>query len=147
MNASVDTSQILILQDFFKDLSALDQKKIFQSAFRKAAKPLVEAAKANAPVRRGTLQKSIGTMAMPTDISIIVGAMKRNKGWHGHLVESGTVERYRKTKKGASTGKMPGTKFFENAYNATEKQIFDTIEQEWLQEIDRMIIRTNRRLK
>ena len=147
MNVEIKTDQVMILENFFKDLSTLDQKKIFNSAFRKAAKPLVNRAKMTAPRRSGRLQKSIGTMSISGSINIIVGAVKRRGGWHGHLVEEGTEERFRKTKKGARTGSVTGTHFFENAYNASENEIINTIQDEWLNEIDRMIIRTNRRVK
>ena len=49
MDVTVDTSQIKILQDFFDDLSRQDQKKIFTHGYRRAARPLVAAAKALAP--------------------------------------------------------------------------------------------------
>jgi len=148
MEVTVDTSQIQILEDFFNDLSNADQRKIFMAAYRKAAKPLVMAAKSTVPYRTRTLLRSIGTVEVPQEIAILVGAKKSGqyKGWHGHLVESGTVERFRK-KSGGATGKMPVSHFFENAYNATEDQVFGTIEKSWYDEIDKFILKTNKRLK
>ena len=149
MDASIKTDQIKMLEDFFNDLSLVDQKKIFMAGFRKAAKPLLSAARLAAPYKTGRTKKSFGTIAVPQDIAIIVGSKLSgaNKGWSTHFIESGTKERFRRTKGNAPTGKVTGTHFFENAYNATESQIFDNIENEWLKEIDRFIIKINRRLK
>ena len=145
MNTTLDTGQIAILEGFFRDLSAVNQRKIFTAGFRKAARPLVKTAKANAPVgRTGNLRRSIGTMMMRGGIGIMVGALKQRKGWHGHLAESGTTERIRKS--GASTGRMPGTQFFERSFDQTSEQVYSDIEKEWYQAIDKFIIRTNKKL-
>ena len=143
MKTEIDYTQIKVLEDFFSKLSHIDQRKIFLAGFRKAGKPLVKAAKANTPIKTGKLQKSIGTMAIPREIAILVGA-KKPKGSHGHLIESGTTERFRKS--GGSTGKVKATNFFEQAYDSTSKEVFDTIEKEWYMAIDRFIISTNKKL-
>jgi len=149
MEVQIDSSQIVMLEEFFNNLSTINQKKIFLAGFRKAAKPLVQAAKSNAPYRTGTLRKSIGTMAVPNEIAILVGAKKSGtyKGWHGHFTENGTVERFRKTKGGASTGKVKGTHWFEHAFDTTQAEMYDTMEKEWYEEIDRFIIRVNKKIK
>jgi len=149
MEMSIKTDQIKILEDFFQDLSNVNQRRVFIASFRRAAKPLVNAAKTGAPKKTGRLMRSFGTMDVPNEVAILVGSRLSgsNKCWYGHLIESGTKERFRKTKGNAPTGKVTGTLFFERAYNATESQIYDTIEDEWLKEIDRFIIRTNRKLK
>ena len=145
MNATLDTGHIVILERFFRDLSAVNQRKIFTAGFRKAARPLVKTAKANAPVgRTGNLRRSIGTMMMRGGIGLLVGAIRARKGWHGHLAESGTTERIRKS--GASTGRVQGTKFFERSFDQTSKQVYSEIEKEWYQAIDKFIIRTNKKL-
>lgn len=149
MEVTIKTDQLQILEDFFNDLSAANQRKIFIEGFRKASIPLIAAAKSNAPHRRGILRKSIGTVAIPNEIAILVGAKKSGtyKGWHGHLVENGTVERFRKTKQGATTGKVIGTHFFEQAFNQTQEQVYSTIENEWYNAIDKFIVKTNKKLK
>lgn len=149
MEVSIDTSQIQVLEDFFEGLSNLDQRRIFLASFRKAARPLVSAAKSNSPVNTGNLSRSFGTLAVPGEIAIIVGAKKGGgyKGWHAHLVENGTVARFRKTKGNAPTGRIRGTHFFEEAFNQTQQEMYSTIEQDWLEEIDKFIIKTNRRIK
>ena len=158
MDVTIDTSQIKILQDFFTDLSTMDQRKIFMSAYRKAAKPLVSAAKANAPNKTGQLMRSVGTIEKPDEVAIIVGARltggNKKSGWYGNILEVGsykTGERFRKrgknAKKRASTGVLKATHWFEKAYNATEDQIFETIDKEWYDAIDRKIISVNKKLK
>jgi HK97 gp10 family phage protein len=143
MEINIDVSQIKVLEDFFQGLSTIDQTKIFMSGFRKAAKPLVDMAKADAPNRTGKLMNSFGTIEMPQNVSIMVGA-KLNKGWVGHLVENGTMERFRKTKKMAPTGKLTGQHFFENAFNMVEEGMYDKMAEEWYNAIDRFIIKTNK---
>lgn len=147
MEVQVNTSQLDILEDFFSDLRTVDQRRIFIASFRRASKPLITAARAGAPRRTGALMKSIGTVEVPNEVAILVGAKKSGtyKGWHGHLVENGTKERFRRS--GAATGKVIGSHFFERAYNATEQQMFGSIEDEWYKAIDDCIIRTNKRLK
>ncbi|HLO59826.1 MAG TPA: HK97 gp10 family phage protein [Bacteroidales bacterium] len=149
MEVSIETGQLKVLEDFFQELSNADQRKIFIAAYRKASKPIIAAAQAGAPEKSGRLKKSIGSIEIPKDIAILVGAKKsgKYKGWHGHLVENGTKMRYRRSKKSASTGRVLGTHFFEEAFNRTEGQAYDAIEQEWYQAIDKMIIRTNKKLQ
>jgi HK97 gp10 family phage protein len=149
MEVQVKTDQIQVLEDFFQELSTADQRKIFLKGFRRAAKPLIAAARAGAPRRTGKLIKSIGSVEVPNEIAILVGAKLSGmyKGWHAHFIENGTVERFRRKKGGAPTGKVTATHFFENAYNATEQEVFSDIEQAWHEEIDHAIIRINKKLK
>ena len=148
-NLTVDTSQIKILEDFFNELSAADQKKIFQAGFRRAAKPLVAASKATAPYSTGNLKRSIGAILLSDEIAILIGAKKGGgyKGWHGHLVENGTTQRFRRTKNNASTGRVIGTHFFERAYLQNEDEMIGSIEKGWYEEIDRFIVNVNKKLK
>ncbi len=149
MEVQIKTDQIKVLEDFFQGLSNIDQRKIFMASFRRAARPLIAAARAGAPQRTGKLRKSIGSVEVPNEIAILVGAKLSGtyKGWHAHFIENGTAERFRRKKGGAPTGKVTATHFFENAYNATEQEMFSNIEKEWHEEIDRFIIRTNKKLK
>lgn len=146
MEVNVNTNQLDILEDFFHSLGTMDQRKIFLAGFRRASRPIIATARAGAPRRTGTLMKSIGTVEVPNEIAILVGAKKSGtyKGWHGHLVENGTRERFRRS--GAPTGKVTATHFFERAYSGVEQQVFENIEEEWYREIDRFIIRTNKKI-
>ena len=53
IEARINTVNVKILEDFFSGLSAMDQRKIFTSSFRKAAKPLVSKLKTSVPKRSG----------------------------------------------------------------------------------------------
>ena len=147
MEITVNTDQIKTLEQFFNDLSSINQRKVFMAGFRRAAKPLITAAKSATPYDTGTLYKSIGTMEIPNEVAILVGAKKsgKYKGWHGHLVENGTKERFRRSKDGARTGKVTGVHFFEHAYDSTQEQMYSQIEQTWYEEIDRFIIKVNKK--
>jgi len=173
MEVKINISQIQVLENFFQDLSVSNQKKIFTSAYRKAAKPLIQAAQSTVPVARGNLYRSIGAIENPNDISILVGARLAgktdSKGWHGHFTENGTVDRtfkavknsihpikskgnvigYYRTKAGDQqrTGRINAVHWFENAYNATEEKVYDKIAEEWYIEIDRVIQRLNKKAK
>jgi hypothetical protein len=149
MEVQVKTDQIQVLEDFFQGLSTMDQRKIFLAGFRRATRPLISVARAGAPRRTGKTMKSIGSVEVPNEIAILVGAKLSGtyKGWRAHFIENGTVERFRRKKGGAPTGKVTATHFFENAYNATEHEMFSNIEKEWHEEIDRAIIRINKKLK
>ena len=158
MELNVDTSQLKVLQDFFNDLSEVNQRKVFMASYRRAAKPLIAAAKANAPRRTGQLAASIGSIEYPEDVAILVGAKltggSKKSGWYGQLLEVGSYkvgERFRKKyrgkllKKPASTGRLKASNFFESAYNSVEGQMYDSMADEWYREIDRLIIRTNKK--
>jgi len=148
-NGSQIGEQFAHLENFFNELSLFDQRKIFIEAFRKAADPLVKRMKSGVPVRSGNLLKSIGTKQVPQEIAILVGAMKP-KGSHGHLVESGTQERFYIEKKSGKihrTGKMVGIHFVETAYDAgTETEVLNAVEGEFYKAIDNAIIRVNKKL-
>jgi len=147
MELTIDkTNQIKVLEDFFHSLSTADKRKIFTAGYKKAAKPLISAAKALVP-STGETQKSIGSLMVPAENAILVGARMYgiNKGWKAHWLESGTVNRFRKS--GGATGSIKASHFMEEAYNATEDQVFGAIEHEWYKAIDRFITATNKRLK
>jgi hypothetical protein len=144
----IDVSNIKELEDFFDEQSTRDQRGIFIKSYRKAVKPLVATAKVLAPKRTGRLASSIGTMELKTEVAILVGAM-RPKGSHGHLNESGTAERSYRSKKGVAhrTGRMTATAFFERAYGATEGQIFESVTDDWYNEIRRAVNKANMKMQ
>lgn len=144
----IDTRNIKELEEFFDDQATRNQRGIFIASYRRAAKPLVAAAKMRVPRMRGKLAQSIGTMDARNEIAILVGAM-RPKGSHGHLVEDGTVERSYTTKRGKvhRTGRMPAFGFMRRAYEATEAQIFETIADDWYEQIGIAIKRANSKMK
>jgi hypothetical protein len=169
MEVQVDTSQIKVLQDFFDDLSSIDQRKIFIASYRKAAKPLIAAARADVPKKTHKLEATIGSIELPQEIAILIGSrITRERRWLGYILEYGsfkTGERFWKPFRaikwrGRYTGEYRGSKgklkstgilkadpWFEKAFNATSEGMYDTMAQAWYDEIDRFIIRTNKKLK
>jgi hypothetical protein len=163
----IDTSNIKVLEDFYNNLAANDKRGIIIRALRKAVKPLIDKAKATAPVGKnwvgkkavmgkfggfhvgGGLRDSFGTMEIKNEIAIYAGAM-RPKGAHGHLIEDGTGERgYRSGmgKRGGSgvwhrTGSIKGSGFFSNAVDATKDQVYNSLKSDWhdmiVKEINKM---------
>jgi len=142
----IESTDLVKLQRTFEDLEYRDQKSIMMSALRKAVKPTNEQAKRNIyhSVTRN-LFKSIGTLVYKNEIAVLVGARKKGgfHGWHGHLVEEGTVERQYITKKGNihKTGRMnvskPYSHWLLRAVNSTEKEVTDTMGDEWYNSIER----------
>lgn len=181
MEVQLNIEQIKVLTDFFNDLSDVDQRKVFMKGYRKAAEPLIKAAKAKTPVMKAfgsghTLRtssakpeetrRSIGAVFLPESVSVLIGARMTgvDKGWVYPWLEDGTKERFRKQtrliKRGyfkgqtrgvsggtGSTGRMIGKQYFENAYNETESQVFDDIDNAWIYEIDDIIRKTNSKIR
>ena len=150
----IETHGFEALEKTFDNFAYKDKRNIFTAAYRKATKPMVEQSKANAPLgRSGNLKRSMGMVPMKDQIGAWVGARVTGgyKGFHAHLVENGTVERFYTTKKGNKhfTGKMnPNAgyaRFFQKAFDATEKQAVDTITEEWYRAIDRFIVRNKKK--
>jgi hypothetical protein len=120
-------------------------------AFRKGTTGLVNDVKTNVPKgKTGNLLRSVGTIGIPQDIALLVGTRKGGgyKGWHGHLLENGTQERFRRTKAGKQvpTGKVRATHFFEEAYEGKDKDIEVAVQREFYIAIDNTIVRINRKL-
>src|SRR5512139_3266214 len=127
MEIKVDCSNLKILEDFFKELSVKDQTSIWMSAFRKAAKPLIQTAQAFIPYKSGStalsgtnrtpsygLHRSIGIIPVPKKLGVWVGSRVSTKTvrkgklinvWYGRLVE------YGHRKKG-DKGMVKATNFF-----------------------------------
>ena len=144
MNSGVETYGFNNLEETFKNFALKQKRSIIISAFRKAVKPTVDQARMNAPKgRTGNLKKSIGVVGIRDEVGIYVGARIRGglRGYHGYIVEKGTVERFRKTKNNAPTGKMKYSRFFKKAADSTEKQVINTVADEWYRAIDRFIVK------
>lgn len=156
---TIDTSELDGLIKAFQNFSATDQRSIWMSAFRKAAMPIVDAAKMYAPFRRGNLQRSIGEMAVNGEVSLWVGSILKtpyltprgrlSKVWYGLLTEGGAdnVGRpagnsSRKLQKSRNLGgHIEGKHWFRNARLTTEQGANDMIVEEWQNAIERIIIR------
>jgi HK97 gp10 family phage protein len=145
-----ETHGFTALEQTFKNFQFKDKRQILLSAFRKATKPTIDAAKANVPVGpTGNLNRSIGLVPIRDNIGVHIGARIRGgwRGYHGYIVEHGTRNRRYQTKNGKIhfTGHMTRTNFMKKAAESTEKQVIDTVAQEWYGAIQRFIIRNDRK--
>lgn len=134
------------LEAIFRYMSQADQKKIQISAFKRAVKPTVDAAKSNVPLgKTRNLYKSIGTSTIRNEVGIYVGARIKggNKGYIGHIVEEGTVERFYITKNGKrhNTGRMRYTGFFKRAADSTETEVINSVATQWHNAMLRYVVR------
>jgi len=131
------TDGIKELERFFYELSDVDKRKVFLESFRKAGKPYIDYVKPQLPRRTGNLQNSLGIKAVAGDISVDIGAFRGSgkKGWHGHLIENGTVERFRKTKNNAPTGRIIADPIWERSYSQKELEMLKQIRDEWFETI------------
>lgn len=147
---TVETYGFKSLEELFNNLSdKKDQKRILIDAFKRSTKVTADYAKSYARKKTGNLRKSIGVVTIPgnKEIGVYVGARIKGgyKGYHGHILEYGTVARYRKTKNNAPTGKMKYTGFMRKAALYTEPQVVNSVSKEWYDAIARHIIRSHRR--
>jgi hypothetical protein len=170
MSKGIDKADFLVqtfgfeaLEQTFRNFETRDKKRIIMAAFKKATKPLVEKAQSNIlPYRKtGALYNSIGVLPLRGEVGILVGARKGGTseghfaGYHGHLLNDGTKDRYVKVQKGKTlkkprfTGKMsaakPYNRWFTKAAFATEGQAIDSISRDWYMEISKFIIRNDRK--
>ena len=161
INFFVNTYGFDALDETFRNLQFSDKRKIIMSAFRRATKPLVEQAQINiAPYRKtGKLYKSVGVLPIRNEVGILVGARKGGTeegsfaGYHGHLLNDGTKDRYVRKQKGKIlkkprfTGKMsaakPYNRWFTKAAFATEAKSIDMITDEWYNAIAKFIIKSS----
>lgn len=115
----------------FRGLPGILQDRVFQQANAAAAKPLLEKEKLTAPEGpTGTLIDSLGIVKASASSygsrgvgAITVGPKRSKGGFHGHLVEFGTVRRSTKGKHPANRGIMPAHPFAEPAWEATQDQV------------------------
>lgn len=162
----IDYSNVDILEEFFTELSDINQRGIFMSAYRKAAVPLIARIKANVAATatdRGNLWRSIGTRAVQGESDIWMGSIlatkyvtKRGKlsnVWYGRLTEGGASNVGRRPKgmsrrsmKDSGRGGVIAAKhWFSNAWEAEKDNVYNSINKEWYDAINRLIVRTNRK--
>lgn len=121
--------QMNIRLENFKQIS---QHKILGSMFYAAAKPMEDEQKRVlnqvTTKRTGNLEKSIGRVRVPIKKANELGAVRvgprrggQYKGYHGHLIEFGTKDRY--TKRGKYTGRGPRLPFVEPAYRNKKDEV------------------------
>jgi len=115
-----------------RDLPKAMEKTVLRGALRKAAQPILAAAKENVPAgATGNLSDSlkIGTRLKKSQrryrhrdvVIVFIGSSAP----HAHLIEFGTQERYRK--RGGSTGSMPAYPFLTKAWDAQKRAALDIL--------------------
>jgi len=119
------------LDKLFDQLRDSQKRSIVISAFRKASQPMLTRIKANLIARTkaksiGNLAKSLGYLPVSRLPILHLGARRFGnfKGFHSHLIESGTGQRYYTTQSGAVhvTGRVAGRYWFRTGVESTQKQ-------------------------
>lgn len=116
-------------------------KAVLRKSLRKAAKPIRDEAKKNAP--RGPTGNLAKGMIISTkvhgrkvktrkSVTVFVGA-DHMKAPHAHLVEFGTAPREHKS--GKSTGQMPATGFLRKSWDATKDQALNILTESIREEL------------
>ncbi|WP_430811270.1 MULTISPECIES: hypothetical protein [unclassified Carboxylicivirga] len=142
------------LDELFNQLRSKQQLVILRGAFKKAARPLVLAAKKNLNgTRYKKLRRSIGVRATRNspNASVFVGAriFGKWKGQLGYIVNAGTDERRYITKRKFvhRTGRIQGNNFWDDAIQASRNNVEQSIEQEVFESFTRYVSRANKRRK
>ena len=138
------------LDAFFRSLSRSSQYNLIMNAYSIASKPFINKLKQSLrdKIKRknktGNLYKSIGFVRGNSSrakvfVSAKIGARKFRPyaGFHGHLVDEGTVSR--RTKKGYSRGTMPASHFFTNTMEKSSIELSDNIKDAMLKALEKFI--------
>lgn len=118
----------------FKNLDKDVSDKLVSTSLRKGAKLIIDEVKGKLISHRktGNLLNSFTSTFYKQLKQMMVGASKRKGGYHAHLLEAGTKERFYTTKRGnkKSTGKVKGIYYFKSTVDSKGKQVFRTIGDE-----------------
>ncbi len=144
------------LSDLFDKLRDSQKRSIVISAFRKASKPMLTRIKANLIARTkakssGNLAKSLGYRPVRGQSILHLGARRYGnfKGFHSHIIESGTGQRYYTTQRGAihATGKVHGRYWFRTGVESTQKQVMERFMDAAVDSFAKLIQRANAKRK
>jgi HK97 gp10 family phage protein len=123
------------VQQIFDHMGEALAPKVVLKVLTDGAQPLIEQAKANAPVGTGDLQRSIGVIPGKGGLKgegVYVGPRRGGKdgdGWQAHLVEYGVAPRIVKKptkkfyKKGTQLGNMPAHPFLRPAWDQKHQEV------------------------
>ena len=118
---TVDAKQVIAM---FDEFNAKLKKKTFTTALRKAANIL----------RKQTI----------TNLRQVVKRTRSKNRWNGKTLERGTADRQvtkakgKRLKKARYTGKIDAKRFFQKAKQTTESQVFNSIEQHFIEVIKKI---------
>ena len=144
------------LDKLFDQLKVGQKRSIVISAFRKASKPMLQTIKANLIARTraktsGDLAKSLGYRPVSRLPILHLGARKFGnfKGYHSHLIEAGTGERYYTTQSGAVhiTGRVHGRYWFRSGVESKSKETAEGFINAAIDSFAKMIKRANAKRK
>jgi len=113
------------------------QKNIMVGSVRAGAKPILNEAKGNVPVRTGNLRKSLGITKRKsksrTEIRFSISPRKggKNDGFYGHMIEFGTSN-------------MSARPFMRPAFENQDKNSIDEAKKYMSKRIDKEIIKARR---
>lgn len=108
------------VEDLLRELDKLGHKKtrLENKALKKAGEEIKEAIKSEAPVRTGTLKKSITVSRVKTKEGVKRVEVGPNKdGWYGAFVNFGTV-------------KMKANPFMDRGYEKSKQDALDILRHE-----------------
>lgn len=139
MSVTIDNAQLTEALKALKTLPDALKKDTLIKIFRTTARPIVQRAKAGAPKSTGVLARSIGTKVgrSKTNPKLIVGPMANRGGYHGHLLEEGTAERFKKS--GAKTGQVKPYEYMKSAWNSEKDAASQKIANQVIRLIDRQL--------
>jgi hypothetical protein len=165
MDVKINTDQIKRLQEYFVELSRIDQKRVLMSGLRKAVKPMVDTAKNIAPYNKGALKGAIGTEEMSGGIGIWVGVrtggVNKNKVFYGRFFDPSEkagmpqrrkrifVSRKKGIRYGANegwTGKIEVSRFIRDAFVWNEDKMQDILDQSFFEAIEEKTVRLYKKL-
>lgn len=146
------------LDRFFRtSLRPAQQKQIITGAYRKVVKPIIKDARSNLRSRTkkkhtGNLLRSVGSkIGRGRYWTLTIGARTYGnyKGYHGHLVNSGTDVRYRRTKQGTvvNLGKTVGNHWWDDATINQEGKIQANYHQAVIESLEQFVNRNLRRMQ
>jgi hypothetical protein len=176
MDLHIDTSDLKVLEEYFTDLTIMDQRRVWIDAMKKSAGPMVDTARNLAPMGKssknripGALRRSIGVIYKPNDIAALFGIRTGGMyvGWRGKWIEEGWTATGRKSKgsvkmrnidknarqvayfSGERTGprRMAGEWFIRNAYLWNEDNYQANFQHEMQQAVYRKMLRAQSKMK
>jgi len=140
------------LDELFNELQRSSKRSIFISAFRKAAKPIIQSAKSNLSGSQfKKIRKSLGVKPERYKPILKMGARRWGnfKGNLAHIFNDSTKERrYISVRKFVhKTGRIKGNSFWDRSIDSNKDKVENTIEHQVFESFERYIVRANQRRK
>ncbi len=118
------------IYNMIDSLSNIEKDKAIQQGLKDAANIFIQAGKSNLKERMkskkgdsGNLLKAFKSKLKRSNLGALAGF--NELGHHGHLIDSGTEERY--TKEGYYRGKVTGNNFWHDAVDSNQNEAMDKL--------------------